>query len=147
MVSKKLCVWRRARAKFAPATLEFLAKFSRFRRAVRSTFYSNYLPIVRCVRRRTWKKLSLESAQRLALQNRAGRSVRANFPVRKFANRLQTTCKSVAFLMLSAPKLRTASLRQRYDVGVVLDRVGGVFGVEKVVRLASLSRKICVGNA
>ena len=49
--------------------------------------------------------------------------------------------------MLSAPKLRTASLRQRYDVGVVLDRVGGVFGVEKVVRLASHSRKICVGNA
>ena len=37
MVSKKLCVWRRTRAKFASATLEFLAKFSRFWRAARST--------------------------------------------------------------------------------------------------------------
>ena len=33
--------------------------------------------------------------------------------------------------MLSAPKLRTASLRQRHDVGAVLARVGDVFGVEK----------------
>ena len=39
--------------------------------------------------------------------------------------------------MLSAPKLRTASLRQRHHVGAVLDQVGGVFGVEEVVRLAS----------
>ena len=37
LVSKKLCVWRRFRAKFASATLEFFANFSRFWRAARST--------------------------------------------------------------------------------------------------------------
>ena len=35
-MSKKLCVWRRIRAKFASAALEFLANFSRLWRAARS---------------------------------------------------------------------------------------------------------------
>ena len=134
-MSKKLCVWRRTRAKFASATLEFLAKFSRFWRAARSTctLYTD-----RALRETSdvGKALARIGAAFCVVKSRARRRVRANFSVRKFADRLQTTCKSVAFLMLSAPKLRTASLRERYDVGVVLDRVGGVFGVEKVVRLA-----------
>ena len=54
------------------------------------------LPIVRCVRRRTWEKLLLESAQRLALQNRAlGAEFVQIFP---FEN-LRIGCKQLANLL------------------------------------------------
>ena len=54
------------------------------------------LPIVRCARRQTWAKLSLESEQRLALQNRApGAEFVQNFP---FEN-LRIDCKHFANLL------------------------------------------------
>ena len=54
------------------------------------------IPIVRCARRRTWAKLSLESAQRLALQNRAlGAEFVHIFP---FEN-LRIGCKQLANLL------------------------------------------------
>ena len=94
-----MCVWRRSRAKFASATLEFLAKFSRVKIGARCAQHAIDLPIVRRVRRRTWGKLWLESAQRLALQNRAlGAEFVQIFSFEKLRiGCKQLQCESVAF--------------------------------------------------
>ena len=84
--SRKICVGN--------AKLNFSQNFRDF--GARRAQHAFYLLIVRCARRRTWAKLSLESAQRFALQNRAlGAEFVQIFP---FEN-LRIGCKQLANLL------------------------------------------------
>ena len=145
-MSKKLCVWRRSRAKFASATLEFLAKFSRFWRAARST---SIFVCRSCAARDVGRGQSSHLNRRSVWRCKIARSAPSSctFFRSKICGSVANNLKICCVFDVSAPKIWTASLRQPHDVGAVLDRVGGVYGAEKVVRLASHSRKICVGNA